>query len=145
MNFNSPLVLSVRKSALWQQRRQSHIGSIHNWRLSELRRSNWIAVETIAVILLCSRKNEWTEDISAMLICTVVRVRGRHIEWTEIRNTGNTISIGFYYYSVLYVCVRLLLLAQAVFSFQNSFSPFFTSIKIWEEVTSSWGMLFLPN
>lgn len=75
-------------------------------------------------------ENEWMEDISATLICTVVRVRGRHTERTENRNTGNAVFIGSYYYSVLYMCVRFLPLAQAVFSFQNSFFPLFASIKI---------------
>lgn len=62
-----------------------------------------------------------------------------------IRHTGKAVPTGFHYSLQSYVRVSLLLLAQAVSSSWNSFSPLFAPIKIQEEETSSGGMLFLPN
>lgn len=69
---------------------------------------------------------------------------GPNTECTEIRNTGKTGSTGFHYSSVIYVC-ELSTLDLSCFSFWNSCSPLFASVRIQEEGTSSWGMLFSLN
>lgn len=82
--------------------------------------------------------------IPAVLICTVVRVRARHMACLELDTQEKLFPQAFTTLQS-YVRVSLLLLAQAVSSSWNSFSPLFAPIKIQEEETSSGGMLFLPN